>query len=121
MSLVSEPTTIGLSERTHGLLKRLKADQHFAEMVDAYRLGIALALAEGVLPDDPPTPRATIFSVATLDPERELGTAISSLIDVGDIPVYRWAERLAEWGVKELAIRADSGDLDVSLLINQQE
>ena len=113
----SEPTMIGLSERTHGLLKRLKEDEHFSEMQDAYRLGIALALASGVLPEELPAPKATIFSVATVDPDRELAMAIGALIDVGDVAVYRWAERLAEWGVKEISLRVEAGDLNVTQLI----
>ena len=40
---INEPTMIGLGERTHPLLRRLKDDGHFAEMADAYRFGVALA------------------------------------------------------------------------------
>lgn len=117
--LPSEPTMIGLSERTHPLLKRLKEDGHFAEMADAYRFGIALALAHGVIPGDPPAPRTTIFSVATIDPDREIATAIRAIMDTEDMPVYRWAERLAEWGVCELARRAEAGEIDVAALLDE--
>lgn len=117
--LTSEPTMIGLSEKTHPLLKRLKEDGHFAEMADAYRFGIALALAHGVIPNEPPAPRTTIFSVATIDPDREIATAIRSVMDTEDIPIYRWAERLAEWGVGELARRAEAGDVDVAALVEE--
>jgi hypothetical protein len=115
-----EPTTIGLSEKTHALLKRLAEDKrngHFAEMADAYRLGIGLALAHGVIPDEVPTPRTTIFNVGTLDPGKQIHSAIRLLSDTGDIPVYRWAERLAEWGVRELAARAEAGTLDLGELL----
>ena len=117
--LTSEPTMIGLSEKTHPLLKRLKEDGHFAEMADAYRFGIALALAHGVIPNEPPAPRTTIFSVATIDPDREIATAIRSVMDTEDLPIYRWAERLAEWGVGELARRAEAGDVDVAALVEE--
>lgn len=117
MTTESEPTTIGLSEKTHALLKRLKEDEHFSEMVDAYRFGIALAIAHGVVPDEPPAPRTTIFSVVTVDPERELQTAIRAFYDTSSIPVYKWAERLAEWGVSELWHRASSGDLDLDQIL----
>ncbi|MER2552606.1 MAG: hypothetical protein ABTQ28_04995 [Thauera sp.] len=115
----SEPTMIGLSEKAHPLLRRLKEDGHFAEMADAYRFGIALALAHGVIPDEPAAPRATIFSVATVDPDREIATAIRTIIDTEGLPVYRWAERLAEWGVAELARRAEDGDVDVAALLEE--
>ena len=114
---IAEPTMIGLSEKSHTVLKRLKEDGHFAEMADAYRFGIALALAHGVIPDEPPPPRTTIFSVATIDPDREIGNAIRALMDTQDMAVYRWAERLAEWGVTELARQAEGGDIDFGAIL----
>jgi len=119
MSGIAEPTMIGLSERGHAILKRLKEDQHFLEMADAYRFGIALALAHGVTPDEPSAPRTTIFSVVTVDPDREIASAIRSLLDVGNLPVYKWAERLAEWGVTELSYRAESGELDLASILEE--
>lgn len=116
-AFIAEPTMIGLSEKSHAVLKRLKEDGHFAEMADAYRFGIALALAHGVIPDEPPPPRTTIFSVATIDPDREIGNAIRALMDTQDMAVYRWAERLAEWGVTELARRAEAGDIDFGAIL----
>lgn len=116
----SEPTTIGLSERTHAMLKRLAEDKrngHFAEMADAYRMGIGLALAFGVVPEEVPTPRTTIFNVGTLDPDRQIYNAIRLLSDSGEVAVYRWAERLAEWGVRELAARSEAGSLDLGALV----
>ncbi len=120
----AEPTTIGLSEKTHALLKRLAEDKrngHFAEMADAYRFGIGLALAHGVIPGEVPTPRTTIFNVGTLDPDKQIYNAIRLLADTGDFPVYRLAERLAEWGVTELASRAEAGTLDIGEILSEVE
>jgi hypothetical protein len=110
---MSEPTTIGLSKEAHHQLQRLKEDGHFREMVDAYRFGIGLALAEGVVP--PEVSATTIFSVATLDPNQTLKTAIKSIMGsaLGDGSVYRMAERLADWGVRELYKQAEKGEIDV--------
>lgn len=119
-STVTEPTMIGLTEKTHAGLKRLREDEHFNQMADAYRFGIALALASGVIPDELQA-AGTIFSVATIDPNREIYTAIRSLIATGDTPIYRWAERLAEWGVTELIRRAESGDIDFASIFKQVE
>ncbi|MEN1961182.1 hypothetical protein WCE41_12785 [Luteimonas sp. MJ246] len=119
MNTVAEPTMIGLSERAHGLLRRLKEDEYFAEMADAYRFGIALALAHGVVPDEPQAPRTTIFSTGTIDPDREIAGAIRALHETGALPVYKWAERLAEWGVNELWERASSGDLDLEAILKE--
>lgn len=123
-SFVNEPTTIGLSEGTHALLKKLAEDKrngHFAEMADAYRFGVGLALAHGVIPGEVPTPRTTIFNVGTLDPDKQIYNAIRLLMDTGELPVYRWAERLAEWGVSELAARADAGALDIGEILAEVE
>lgn len=117
---VNEPITIGLSETAHVLLKHLAEDKrngHFAEMADAYRLGIGLALARGVIPDEISTPRATIFNIGTLDPDRLIYSAIKLLANTGETPVYRWAERLAEYGVRELAAQAEAGTLDLGQLL----
>ncbi|MGA2081834.1 MAG: hypothetical protein ABSH53_14670 [Holophaga sp.] len=119
-STVTEPTMIGLTEKTHTGLKRLKDDEHFNQMADGYRFGIALALASGVIPDEIQG-AGTIFSVATIDPNREIYTAIKSLITTGDMPVYRWAERLAEWGVTELIRRAEAGEIDFASIFKQVE
>lgn len=120
----NEPTTIGLSEVTHALLKKLAEDRrngYFSEMADAYRFGIGLALAHGVLPPEIETPRTTILNVGTLDPDRKIYNAIRLLMDTGSVPVYRWAERLAEWGVSELASRAEAGTLDVGEILAEAE
>lgn len=116
---MSEPTMIGLSERVHALLTQMKEDGHLSEMADGYRLGIALALAHGVMPGDVPTPRKTVFSVATIDPDQEIAAAIRALSQLDGGSVYRLAERLAEWGVGELAARFAPGPIDVSGLISQ--
>jgi hypothetical protein len=118
-SFVTEPTTIGLSEDAHAMLKRLAEDKrngHFAEMADAYRLAIGLALARGVVPEEFSTPRTTIFNVGTLDPDKHIYNAIRLLSEPERGSVYRRAERLAEWGVRELFTRFERG-LDVGSLV----
>lgn len=117
---INEPTMIGLGERTHPLLRRLKDDGHFAEMADAYRFGVALALAYGVDPEEP-SPRVTIFSVATIDPDREIYLAVKAMTNPQGVSIYKQVERYAEWGVKELAKLAEEGDINFSSLLNQSE
>lgn len=121
MTNVIEPTNIGLSEGAHANLKRLHEDRHFGQMADAYRFAISLALANGTIPGPLPGARSNIFGVATIDPDRELYTAIKLLISVGDVPVYRWAERLADWGIEEMTRRADAGKLDISEILDEIE
>jgi hypothetical protein len=118
---MSEPTMIGLSERVHSLLSQMKEDGHFNEMADGYRLGIALALAHGAIPGEVPTPKKTVFSVATIDPDQEIAAAIRALGPAEGGSIYRLAERLAEWGVGELSARFETGPINVSALIQQSQ
>lgn len=115
----SEPTMIGLSEATHAKLQRLKEDGHFREMADAYRFAIGLAMAQGVIPPEISSSR-TVFSVATIDPNQELRNAIQAVLG-GQLEgsVYKMAERLADWGINELAAAAERGDIDVVALFDQ--
>lgn len=116
---LSEPTMIGVSEGAHAKLKRLKEDGHFKEMVDAYRLGIALALAQGVVPPEVST--VTVFSVATVDPDQLLKNAIQTILgdQLGSGSIYKMAERLADWGVNELAEQAQNGEIDLVTIFDQ--
>jgi hypothetical protein len=118
---VPEPTMIGLSEATHAKLKRLKEDGHFREMVDAYRFGIGLALAQGLI--DPPeiSSTTTVFSVATIDPDQSLRHGIEAIIGerAQGKSIYRLAERLADWGIQELSREAERGEIKVVALFDQ--
>lgn len=116
----AEPTTIGLSESAHGKLKRLQEDGYFRELLDGYRFAIGLALAQRVEPPDVQK-RTTIFNVGTVDPDQSLKRAIEALMGshVRDASIYKMAERLAEWGVNELASQAEEGSIDFVGLLDQ--
>jgi hypothetical protein len=117
---IAEPTTIGLSESAHEKLKRLQEEQHFRELLDGYRFAIGLALAQGVEPPEVQK-RTTIFNVGTVDPDQSLKRSIEALMGdrVRDASIYKMAERLAEWGVNELASQAESGSIDFAGLLDQ--
>jgi hypothetical protein len=118
----SEPITIGLSHAAHGKLQRLKEDGHFTEMTDGYRFAIALAIAHGVSVPKLGGSRTTIFNVGSLDPDRSIHLAVSALREDSDEPVYRTAERLAEWGVEELFRRVEEqGRLSVAEILAEAE
>ncbi|WP_250491625.1 hypothetical protein [Caballeronia sp. GAWG1-1] len=118
MSNAYEPTSVGLSERAAERLRHLKDNGFFREMMDGYRFAIALAIGQGVIPDEIVPPKTTIFNIGSLDPDGELQAMIKALFETGDEPVYRCAERLAEWGVNELGRRADSGQIDFAKLLS---
>jgi hypothetical protein len=82
-------------------------------MLDAYRFGIALALATGVLPDE--ISSQTVFAVSTVDPDQLIKHAIQAVLgeQVAGISTYRMAERLADWGVQEIYAQSERGEIDV--------
>lgn len=116
---IPEPTMIGVSNATHAKLKRLKEDGHFREMADAYRFAIGLALAQGIMP--PEISSQTVFSVATIDPDQSIKNAIRAILSdkVEGVPVYKVAERLADWGIQEIATQADRGEIDFVAIFDQ--
>lgn len=114
---MEEPTTVGLSQAGHERLKELKSNGYFDEMADAYRFAIALALAHGAIAE--PAARGTIFNVGSLDPDRTIYQAISALALEKGEPIYKLAERLAEWGVAEMARQMDQGSLSMGKLLSE--
>lgn len=116
---LKEPTTIGLSDEAHQMLRRFADDTQagiFSEMADAYRFAISLSLSRGIIPPEVNGAR-TIFNLGTLDQDKKIYVAIKSLLETGNVPVYRWAERLADWGVREMTRISDRGEFDIATLI----
>lgn len=111
---------IGLSERVDAKLKRLHEEEHFLDMRDAYRVGIALAIAYGVHPPEIMPPKVSRYNISQIDEDKSIETTISLLIDDNEgVPPYRWAERLAEWGVERLSQESENGQIDFSKLLNE--
>lgn len=113
----SERTQVRLSNKGHSILTQMKEDGYLAEMTDGYRLGIALALSMGITPDELSVESRNFIAVSTLDPTGELGAAIRILANLEGQSVYGYAERLADWGIKEMQERFKGGFLDVASLI----
>ena len=115
-----EPVNVGIGKAAHGRLQRLKEDGHFAEMLDAYRFAVGLALAHGGATADMGE-RQNLFNVGTLDPDRSLYTAVAALRQPADEPVYKTVERLATWGVDEMDRRAARGTLSFGDILDEAE
>ncbi|MGZ3370223.1 MAG: hypothetical protein ACXWK1_14865, partial [Caulobacteraceae bacterium] len=79
-----------------------------------------LALAQGVFPPEMGSSH-TVFSVATIDPDQSIRNAVQTImgdqLDGGS--VYKMAERLADWGIQEMAREAARGEIDVVSLFDQ--
>jgi len=116
---MSEPTTIGLSESSHVKLKRLVGEGLFSEMRDAYRFAIALALAMNITPPEIEGKKQTFLNIGSLDPGGEIAAIISALRKDNENSVYRFAEKLADWGVADLARRASEGPLNFPSIIEE--
>jgi hypothetical protein len=103
--------TLGLSEETHAKLVQLKEQGHFAEMRDAYRLAIAVAMRDGLI--DPKENRRgkTYLNAGSLDPDGLLRDAIHEALPNEGSP-YEVAERLGEAGVKALWEAVERGGLE---------
>ena len=112
-----EPTTIGLSLDAHAKLTVLKDDGLFPNMLDAYKLAIALALASDIQPKTITGERTTMFNIGSLDPEKTLYNALRSLLGEVDGSVYKIAEQLAEWGINEIHSRHENGDFSWETLL----
>jgi hypothetical protein len=98
----SDVTQLSLSERTHAMLQRLRDEGVFEEMRDAYRFGIALAVARGeVAPEDARLSR-TVFGVSTIDSDGSLRDLLIELFPQEAERPYALAQRLAEAGVADI-------------------
>jgi hypothetical protein len=117
---MKEPVTVGLSASAHAHLTALESAGFFARMNDAYRFAIALGLSHESF-DNSERNRRTIFNVGSLDPDRSIYEAVAALRTRTDEPVYRTAERYAEWGVEEIIRLRASGDIDFGTLLKEAE
>lgn len=114
----NEPNTIGCTDRTKVKLERLKDEGYFNEMMDAYKFAVSYALASNAI-SDPLSKTGTIFNVGSIDRDRLLYDAVKALRPNSDEPVYKTIERLAEWGINELAADADSGDINFGAIFER--
>lgn len=118
--MIDDLNKFSLSERAHAKLKILQEEGHFLEMRDAYRMGIALALSRGIRPPEILPPKAPgMYSISQIDPDQSIALAIKLLMDTEDLPPYRWAERLAEWGIEELSRESKNGQVDIVKLLDE--
>lgn len=117
---MKELVTVGLSAGAHAHLVALEKGGFFGRMADAYRFAIALGISHDAL-DASERSRKTIFNVGSLDPDRSIYEAVAALRTRTDEPVYRTAERYAEWGVEELARLRASGEIEFGPLLKEAE
>lgn len=116
----SDLQQIGWSAETRRVLSELKDAGHIAELVDGYRLAVAVACAFGCQPrlEGGGERRTTAYATATVDtPDLSLRTAIAEIFPEARATPYRSVEDLAEQGVEILARQMDGDHLSFSQLV----
>lgn len=114
---MDEPTQIGLSIPMHAFLSSLKDNGHFDNMFSGYQFAIALSIRKGLEPKYIDGKQTNMYSVVTVDPNREIYTVIKYLYGEVDLPRYTVAERLADAGLRYLHQLESEGQLDFLELI----
>jgi hypothetical protein len=112
--------TVGLSETAHGMLRRLKDDGVFEEMKDAYRCGIAVAIARGLIAPEG-SKFGTVFNIGSLDPDGAIRMMVVELFPEARDAPYSYAERLAEAGVTEMGSLHEADQLRFGALFKSFE
>ena len=115
MTLTNDVNTVGLTAASHEKLKRLKEENVFAEMIDAYRFAIGLAIRNKVVAPEGLS-CTTIYNVGSLDADGLIRDVVRGLYPDTSTP-YRLAERLAEAGIEILSDLRASGRLRFAELI----
>jgi len=111
-------TTIGLTQANHDILSKFKEDKIFHEMMDGYRFAIAYSINRDIAPSEISEKVITTFNVGSLDPKNEIYNAILALNPNIKMPVYKYAELLAESGMTELAIMyKQNSRLDIAKIV----
>jgi len=99
--MATDKKTIGATSENHDFLEKLTAvDGYFAEMTDAYRFAISIAIRYGQIAD-PGMATTTLINAGTLDPDGIIRNLIMALYPETETP-YRQAELLAGKGLEIL-------------------
>jgi len=113
-------TQIGASPATRSVLETLKEEGHISELVDGYRLCIAVACAWNEQPDlGNRKNRTNMFGTNTIDSSGlHLRVALTELYpDYANTP-YRVAESLAELGAKIVSERMSGTSIEFTELVD---
>ncbi|RYV50990.1 hypothetical protein [Pengzhenrongella frigida] len=96
---------IGLGQDADNALKALVDQGIFPNEGVGYKFGVAYALSLGTTPEEVEIiGNKTKFAVAGLDPDGRLSILITTFLPDSDRP-YWAAEKLADWGLRDLARR----------------
>lgn len=99
MSQTLDKTQPGLTSEAREQLDEIYEQGGFDDRQDAYRLAVAVALAQGLPPADANASRQTYINIGGLDPDGSLRNAVLAVRDDHDDRPVAFIERLAESGI----------------------
>jgi hypothetical protein len=109
MSHSEDRNQVGMSDQAAADRDAIKERLRLREGQDAYRLAVAVALAKNLPPASENTRRTNAYGTGSVDSRGELRAAVLALReDHGGRP-YALMERLAEAGLRDLAVHLDEG------------
>lgn len=102
MSPTSDKTQPGLTPEAREQLDDIYEQGGFDDRQDAYRLAVAIALAERLEPMDASASRTTYVNIGGLDTDGSLRNAVLALRDDHEDRPVAFIERLAEAGIARI-------------------
>jgi hypothetical protein len=110
---------VGASAASRQVLEELQAAGHIGDLIDGYRLAIAVAIGFGREPRSIRVERRTMFAVGNLDPDLALRQAISEIYPAVREHPSRAAEDLAEQGLEVIRESMQGEELSLSDLLER--
>jgi hypothetical protein len=107
--ITEDRSQIGLSEQGRKDREYIREQLGLKDLQDAYRLGIAVALAKNLPPASADVPRGTVYGAGVLDADGALRASVLALRSDHAGRPYALLERLAEAGLRDLAAYLDDG------------
>jgi hypothetical protein len=106
MTATPDKITVGLTARGAAHLDEVMETGWFANELDAYRVAIAVAIAQGLVSQEGEMAGAkTKYNIGSLDSDGSLRQLLIALVHAAREKPYEYAERLADAGLVHLAIR----------------
>jgi hypothetical protein len=114
----SDLVQIGASARSREVLDQLQEHGHISDLMDGYRLAIAVAIGFGRTPRvGVRGDRKTMFAVGNLDPDSAIREAIVEIYPAARATPSRAAEDLAEQGLEIISESFEGEDISLAELL----
>jgi hypothetical protein len=108
--------TVGLTEESRAILRRLQEEEIFADMLDGFRLSLALAVSREIAPREDLKSSTTAYNFGTLDPDGGIRSALSELYPDRE-NLAALAQGLAEAGIAEIGRMRAEGRVKFGALL----